>query len=64
MFRTPYLAVQNVSYPGNEPAKCFIPRQQFTRPGMEDKKLTAPKGKFLTKKECQNHADFKSVQSD
>ena len=38
MFRTPYLAVQNVSYPGNEPAKCFIPWQQITRPGMQGKK--------------------------
>ena len=38
MFRTPYLAVRNVSYPGNEPAKCFIPRQQITRPGMQGKK--------------------------
>ena len=38
MFRTPFLAVQNVSYPGKKPVKCFIPRPQITRPGMQGKK--------------------------
>ena len=37
MFRTPSLAVKNVSYPGQAGAKCFVNRSKCTWPGMQGK---------------------------
>ena len=37
MFHSPVWNQLNVSYPGLAPAKYFVPRSKFTRPGMQSK---------------------------